>query len=541
MQGLTYQNLSGNLSAAIGLAGWFRRRGREWEGLCGALLVAILCTGCGSQTPQPDLRREPADISTPIPAADWTIASAPGQPRPPFKFNAVDDRFLDEVQRASFWYLWNACDPATGMVRDRTSTKMISVAGVGFQLAAIPAAVSRGWITEQEGRDRSVQILRALESNPDNRKAGLFYHFLEPGTAAPMNNDAVSTIDSALLFAGMLVAGERFGGEVRERAARLFAAADWSFFVINQPRKNEPYLKGFISLGWKPKNFKNPTGDGALLPYAWADAGDEQRLVCFLAAAAPVENHRVDPSIYYRLRRMLGDHNGSGAHIWFPWSGALFTHFFAQCFIDYANLGPDDPAAQGATHKPRVDWWENARRGVNFHRAKAIEDGATNPAFGANAWGLTASDCPSGYCVPGIYPKRVATSDQIAQIDFADFTPKNDLGDGTIAPYGAGCAIMFEPALSLAALRHHRSLTNPDGGSVVWRDPGTRGETGEFGFRDAFNLGKHWTASDYVAIDQGPLVLAVENARSGLIWRLFNATPEARAAAARLRLTPGAR
>ncbi len=518
-----------------------------------AILSATLLSACATHSTV-DLRREPA-AGTLAQSSDWTIASPPGQPRPPFQFNTEDDRLLEEIERASFLYLWTCCDDVTGMVRDRTSTKMISIAGVGFQLAAIPAAVARGWITEQQGRDRSLLILRSLESNPSNRKAGLFYHFLEPGTAAPINNDAVSTIDSAILFAGILVSGERFGGEARERAARLFAAADWAFFVINEPRKNEPYLKGFISLGWKPKNFKNPTGDGNLLPYAWADAGDEQRLVCFLAAAAPLESHRVDPSIYYRLRRMLGDHNGSGVHVWFPWSGALFTHFFAHCFIDYAHQGPDNPAASGATHRPSVDWWENSRRAVNFHRAKAIEDGATNPAFGADSWGLSACDCPTGYCVPGIYPTRIALSDQLPQVDYADFAPKNDLGDGTIAPYAAGCAIMFDPAVSLAALRHYRGLKLPGGEPIVWREPPisaegrTPSESGDslsapgglrgsalmdFGFRDSFNLGKGWTAPDCVAIDQGPLVLALENARSGLIWRLFSGSPEAKAAAARL-------
>lgn len=489
--------------------------------ILGSLATGLLTLwGCASQVP-------PSADSPPVPriAADIIIESPRGTPRPPFRFNRDDDRLLEEVQRASFWYLWNACDPQTGMVYDRSSAKIVSVAGVGFQLAAIPAAVQRGWISQDAGRERSQRILRALESCPTNRKAGLFYHFLEGPTAAPVNSDAVSTIDSALLFAGMIVAGEHFGGETRERAERLFAAADWSFFVLHHPRPNEPYLKGFISLGWKPDNFADPTGAGKLLPYAWADAADEQRLVCFLAAAAPNPAHRVDPSIYYRLRRMLGEHENSGIHVWFPWSGALFTHFFAHCFIDYAHMGPDHPADHGALHRSRVDWWENARRGVELHRIKARQNPLGLPTFGEHAWGLTASDCASGYCVPGIFPRRISLPDQIPQFDFADFTPKDDFGDGTIAPYGAGCAIMFNPAASVAALRHYRSLKTPDGRLLVWKDPGNSGETGEYGFRDAFNLGTGgggWVAPDCVAIDQGPMVLAVENARSGLIWTLFH-------------------
>ncbi len=536
MQGLTSSNMSRFFSPIVSL----RARTALASAIVAAIPVAIaaLC-GCAASH---DSAHAPGDApQTPTtlrPAAEWTIASPPGTPRPPFSFNKDDERLLDETQRAAFWFLWNACDPQTGMVHDRTSTTNASVAGVGFQLAAIPVAVERGWITREAGSTRTLTILRALDSVPNNRKAGLFYHFLEGPTAKPVGQDAVSTIDSALLFCGMIVAGEYFGAEVRERTDRFLNAADWTFFVMNKPRANEPYLKGFVSLGWKPASFADPVGRGALLPYAWADAGDEQRLVCYLAAGASDAAHRVDPSVYYRLRRMLGEHGNSGVHVWFPWSGALFTHFFAHCFIDYAHMSPDDPAARGVPRRPRVDWWENARRGVELQRIKAIENPAHVPTLGQNAWGLTASDDAKGYAVPGVFPSRVATTDQIPQEDFADFTPKDDFGDGTIAPYGAGCAVMFNPTASLAALRYYRSLKGPNGQPLVWRDPGDHGQTGEFGFRDAFNLGSGWVGNDCVAIDQGPLVLAIENARSGLIWKLFQRSRTARQAAANLDLAP---
>jgi len=423
------------------------------------------------------------------------------------------------------------------MVFDRSSVRFASVAGVGFQLAAFPGAVERGWITREEAEERAMRILRTLEAEPRNRKAGMFFHFVDGRTAAPINNDAVSTIDSALLFAGMLVAGEYFGGEIAERAGRMFAAADWSFFVLQTPQKNEPYLKGFISLGWKPARFEDPTGEGALLPYAWADAADEQRLVCFLAAAAPNPAHRVEPAVYYRLRRMLGESDNSGVHIWFPWSGALFTHFFAHCFIDYAAMGPDDPGTEGIARRPRVDWWENARRGVHLHRNKAIRNPRGVPTLGPNAWGLSACDAASGYSVPGVFPSRIATADQIPQVDYADHTPKDDYGDGTIAPYAAGCAVMFEPDLAISALRFYRGLAAANGQPLVWRQP-RAGATASYGFQDSFNLGTGWVAPDCVAIDQGPLVLAIENARSGLVWKLFMQSKQVQAGFRSLGLVP---
>ena len=145
------------------------------------------------------------------------------------------------------------------MVHDRTSVKFASVAGVGFQLAAIPAAIERRWITKEQGRERTTRILTALDSCPNNRKAGFFYHFLEDGSAVPRNSDHVSTIDSALLFAGMVVAGEYFGGEVRERRTDHFLDdADYSFFVMNHPYAKEPYLKGLSRSAGRPRTSPIP-------------------------------------------------------------------------------------------------------------------------------------------------------------------------------------------------------------------------------------------------------------------------------------------
>jgi hypothetical protein len=208
-------------------------------------------------------------------------------------------------------------------------------------------------------------------------------------------------------------------------------------------------------------------------------------------------------------------------HIWFPWSGALFTHFFAHCFIDYAAMGADDPAAMGNERRPRVDWWENARRGVNLHRAKAISKPENIPTLGRCAWGLSACDAASGYLVPGVFPLRIATLDQLPQVDFADFVPRDNYGDGTIAPYAAGCAVMFEPAAAIEALRYYTSVPVADGGRRLWRAPAGGVSGANFGFQDSFNLGTGWIAPDCVAIDQGPLALAIENARTGLTWRLF--------------------
>jgi len=495
-----------------------------------APLLAIGITGCAAD-PDPD-------ASAPTPFEAITIASPRATPRPPYRFSPEDQAFLDEVQRGCFNYLWNCVAPDTGMVYDRTSVPIVSIAGVGFQLSAIPVAVERAWITRQAGQDRARLILESLLNNPANRKAGLYFHYLDGRTAGPTHDGyelVVSTIDSALLFSGVMTASSYFGGRVRDLGDQIMAEADWSFFVLRETTK--PYEANFVSLGWRPTEPDDPTGDGELLPYVWADAGDEQRLVSFLAVGTPTPGHEVDPAMYYRLRRYIGrylpeDRGDEGLVAWFPWSGALFTSFFAHCWIDYASLGPDDPAVHGVRNRPRIDWWENSRRVVKMHQLDAEANPLGLPTLGRDAWGLSASDSPRGYAVPGLFPDSLdmAALGATPEFDFSTFKAKDDWGDGTIAPYAAGSAIMFDPERALAALEQYRTLAAPDGSPLVWRDPATGG----FGFQDAFNLGVPWVAPDCVAIDQGPLLLAIENARSGHVWEWFGSHMVARTARERL-------
>jgi hypothetical protein len=468
------------------------------------------------------------------------VAAPRGTPRPPYQFSAADSKFLDEVQHGAFNYLWTAADPRTGMVRDRTSKTIVSIAGVGFQLSALPIAVERGWVSRDEATARAELILRSISENPTNRKAGLFYHFLDGATAgqpAEAYERVVSTIDSALFLAGVMTVGMYFEDEVRKLGDELLDAADWSFFVA-EPGKAftgtvRDYEMGFISLAWKPDRAEAPSGDGKLVPYFWLDAGDEQKLAVFLAVAAAKAEHRVPADMYYKLRRPLGDHGDSGPFVWFPFSGAMFTHFFAHCWINYSAMGPDDPGKFTQWPRAQVDWWENSRRAIRLHQDKTRARTDLFPGLGEHAWGLTASDVEKGYAVPGLFPARIPLAGEQSQRDFSTFKAKDDFGDGTLAPYGAGSCIVFEPAAAVSAMRCYRELKAKDGSPLVWRAP----EPGGFGFHDAFNAKSGWCAPDCLAIDQGPLILSIENARTGLIWKLFGSHPHAKAAFDRLGLT----
>lgn len=494
-------------------------------GICSAGLI-----GCvPNKTPEP---ANPLRVD----ASTITIAADPQVSRPPFSFDARDQALLDEIQHATFNYFMQAVAPETGMVYDRTSSDVISIAGVGFQLAALPIGVERGWIDRQQAAERARLIIHALKSEPSNRKAGLFYHFINPHDASARRVGrelVVSTVDSALLFSGMLVAGQYFGGDIQADANALFAQADWSFFLAD-PGDDAPD-GSFLSLGWKPTSDSGPTGDGELLPYLWIDSGDEHRLTTILGVCAPEPDHRVNPSVYWSLRRQLGYHEGQGHIVWFPYSGALFTSFFAHLFLDDASMGTDHPAAHNQTQRASVDWWENSRRIVNLHRDRAIENPLDLPTLGPDAWGFSASDGPDGYIVSGQFPEPVEMLGAQPNRDFATYQPQDEWGQGVIAPYAAGASIMFEPELALRALRLARSVTGPSNEPGVWRGAAPDG----WGFADAFRLDRtghtDWVAEDFVAISQGPLILGIENARTGLIWKLFMSYPAIQSGLQRLK------
>jgi len=501
-----------------------------------ALGAATLAAACSADTSLD----EPF---TPAPSASIVIQSPPGVPRPPFTFSDTDARLLDEVQRGCFNFFWSGAHPKTGLAPDRSTHPMVSVAGVGFQLSALIVGAERGWVTRVQAQERTLLILRTLEAHPENRRFGMFYHFLDAETGGQPDTPyehVASTIDTALFMAGALTASTYFGGEVATICDRLIEECDWKTFAF--PDSAPPHERGLIRLAWIPDDIKKPTGPGTFTDYGWIDAGDEHRLVTFLAVMSPRPANRIDPAAYYRLRRELGQYESTGPFSYFPWSGALFTNFFAHCWMDYRAIGVDDPTSLAVVNRPRIDWWENSRRATLMHRLKSAKNPWKLADKSDHEWGLSASDAPptkpgekATYAVPGFFPQPIPDPLLRRDIDAAVVKSpagRDHIGDATFAPYTAGCTIMFDPAPAVAALRFYRDLKNPDGTPRMWADPASGG----FGLRDSINRAKNWVAEDYVAIDQGPLILAIENARTGLVWRLFHEHRFVKDAMARLKL-----
>lgn len=414
-----------------------------------------------------------------------------------YKFAEADESLLDDIQRGCFLYLWNEVGQPSGLVKDRLLANVCSVAGVGFQLSALPIGVERGWITREQGAERARTVLASLAKRTDNRKNGVLLHFVDLETGGPLpdsHTDQASTIDHALFLAGALPAAEYFGGEVAELVAAFVRETNWKWYDVSE--------RGFISFGWRPEQ-GDLSGPGDFRPHDWHLASDEERIMYFLAAGAPNPDFAGDPRDYYNLQRHVKSHDDLAPFV-VSWNGSMFTYLFAHLWIDYRRFDADQPRAFGV-EAPRVDWLENSRRAVLAHRRRCIQASHQFGTLAEDRWGFapcTGRDEQgrSTYLVQGLKP-NVMDADEWQ--------------GGSVAPYAAGSAIMFTPQESMAALRAYRSLMDDKGKPLAWREPE------QYGLVDSFNLDQMHASDDHVAIDAGPLLLAIENVRSGLIWKLF--------------------
>lgn len=475
------------------------------------VLAGFVCQAAGARAsgmPAQEAAERPAAASV---AADILPDAATRAARN-HKLAPLDDALLEEIQRACFAYFWKEVGEPSKLAKDRMKGPTSSIAAVGFQLSALPIGVERGWISRAQGHQRAETILRSLLGRQDNKRFGVYLHFPDLHTGG-LSRDGyeivASTVDHALLLAGAITAAAYFDGEVAALGERMIDGTNWKPFATGDG--------GTLSMGWRPADPAKLDGPGEFLKHHWWINSDEERLVYLMAQMPEDAAHRIPPETYYRLKRDIRRHDDLRPFA-VSWPGTLFTYFFSHCWIDFASLGPDDPKAFGG-NPPRVDWFENSRRAALTHRARCIEQMGRFKSLAENRWGLSACAARDGYIVPEIRPNVSGNENWHA---------------GTVAPYAAGSCIMFTPTESIACLRALRELTDSAGRPLVWRDPGGGG----YGFVDSFNLDQNYAHEDYVGIDQGPLLLAIENVRSGLIWKLFMGHAGVKRAMARLRWEP---
>lgn len=451
-----------------------------------------------------------------------------------YQFSSEDEALLSEIQHGCFQFLWNEVGDPIPLVKDRlTNDKVSSLAGVGFQLSALPIGVEHDWITREQGEQRATKILRALVGRDDNKKFGIYMHYVDLNTGgmhyAEHAQVMAGTVDHALFQAGAMAAAVYFGSEVSTLVDQILERANWEKFKVDlnvDIRKDKAgKIEQFISFGWRPDDeVHDLNAPGAFRPWSWYKASDEELLVNFLAIGSPNAQHAVAPDMYYRLHRTIKQHKKMLPFV-VSWAGPAFNYTFAHCWIDFGKFGTDDPQAFGSG-ETAVDWFENSRRAMLTHRQRCLEASDRFKTFGPNRWGMSAAADLNergemSYIVQSVRP---------------NLERRDNFCGGTVTPYAAGMAIMFVPDLAVKALREFRHLKDSKGNYIVWRDP----SEGGYGLLDSFNLDRkeQQGTPDYLSIDDGPMIVAIENARTGLIWNLFMKHPSAKLAVERLNWKP---
>lgn len=410
--------------------------------------------------------------------------------------------FVEDLQRRTFDWFWEETNPSNGLTPDRAPSRpFASIAAVGFALTAYPVGVERGYITREQARERTLNTLEFFWNAPQDTARegvtghrGFFYHFLDLETGERYRTTELSTIDTALLMGGVLFAGEYFDqsnrkeARIRAYADSLYRRVEWDWFQRED---------GLITMAWRPeRGFSNHAYEGY----------DEAMLLYLLAMGSPT--HPIDPKAWDAF---------TSTYRWEPFYGIehvnfspLFGHQYSHVWIDFRDIQDAYMRDKG------IDYFENSRRATQAQRRYGIDNPNGFEDYSGDIWGWTASDGPAGTWA-------VIDGDSIRfRTYWARGVSAGDIrDDGTVAPTAAGGSIPFAPEITLAALEAMREKY----GDLVYN---------EYGFVDAFNpTFRHadaepnrgivdpehgWFDGDQLGIDQGPIVLMLENYRSGLIW-----------------------
>jgi hypothetical protein len=441
----------------------------------------------------------------------------------PFVPSAAQTAFLDTVQRRTFDWFWETTNTANGLVPDRWPTRSFSsIAAVGFGLTSYLVGVERGWITRQQARDRVLETLRFFALAPQSAEAsnvtgyrGFFYHFLDMERGLRFEKVELSTIDTGLLLMGVLSARQYFDRpDAGDSTVR--ALADSIYFRVDWPWARNGAAS--LTMGWHPE-----TGfiDSRWIGY------DEAMLLYALALGSPT--HPIGPEAWeaWTAGYKWGRFRGQDYVMFAP----LFGHQYSHVWLDFRGIQDAYMRGRG------IDYFENSRRATLAHRAYASANPGAWRGYADSVWGLSASDGPldSSFVLAGrqrqfhTYWARGAGTDEI-----------ND--DGTIAPTAAGGSVPFAPEIAIPALAAMRRQY----GDALF---------GRYGFVDAFNPsltdgglkvpqgriqpGVGWFDTDYLGIDQGPILLMIENQRSQFVWRLLRGNPHLQRGLCRAGFTGG--
>jgi hypothetical protein len=401
------------------------------------------------------------------------------------------------MEYGAFRYFAYEVNEANGLVLDKTEPGWpASIAATGMALTIYPIGVERGFMTRETALRRSLVTLRFLMNSEQSTSPratgykGFFYHFLDLQTGRRAWSCELSSIDTALLMAGVLAARHYFQGEeaeereLRDLADALYARVDWPWMQAGGPA---------LCHGWKPRS--------GFLRFHWLGY-DEALILYVLALGSPT--HPVAPPAYdtwassYEWREVEG--------IEYLHAGPLFIHQMSHCWIDFRGLQDAFMRAHAS------DYFENSRRATQAQQRYAMRNPGRFEHYGEYCWGITASDGPGA-------SKRGQRTGERVYFDYIARGVPDGPDDGTLAPWAVAASLPFAPEIVLPTLEHLSRL------QLHIHNP--------YGFKASFNATfpsdrRHpigWVSRFHFGINQGPTVMMIENHRSGLVWRLMRECP----------------
>ena len=403
-----------------------------------------------------------------------------------------DEALIEQVQRQTFGFFWDGAHSVSGLSRDHLDAKgeaeddKVTIGGSGFGVMAIIVAVERGWITRAAALERLGRMINFLIQARCYH--GSFPHFMNGSTGDTIQfgrkDDGGDIVETSFLFMGLLCARQYFNGDdpveqdLRGRIMYLWLQVEWNWYTQD----------GRKLLYWHWSPFNGWALDHEV--HGWNEC-----LVTYVLAAGS-QKYAIDPEAYHR-GFATGRHFFNGRSYYdielplgMPYGGPLF-------FTHYSFMGLDPRGLKDLY----ADYWEQNVRHVKINHAHCVANPGKFKGYSASCWGLSASDDPDGYVAHA-----------------------PDLDNGTIAPTAALSSLPYAPKEALQAMRHFLAHH----GDKLW---------GRYGFLDAFCESRGWYAETFLAIDQGPIVVMMENHRTGLLWKLFMSAPEVQEGLRRLRFS----
>lgn len=408
-----------------------------------------------------------------------------------YKLSDEEKKFLDTLQYRTFQYFINEINPENGLVKDRsTSNSPSSIAAVGFAYPIWALGADKGWISRDYAAKLTLNSLKFFyQSEQSTNKyatgyKGFYYHFLDMKTGERFWNCELSSIDSGILFAGMIFAKNYYNQDneieisIRELSAKLLNRADWNFWQRKSNDKNN-YL---INMGWKGNEFE---------PLAWFGY-TESLFLYVIAAGNGYNNSEKAFENFHSTYKWKKPYKEEFAHVVFP---PLFGHQYSFVWLNPNGL------SDSFMKNKKIDYAENSRRATFVNRQYAMVNPMKWIGYDSLTWGFTACDGPGesfNYDNKKFYGYAARGTSGLDSTEW---------DDGTIAPTAAGGSIPFAPEICIPTLKNIKS-----------KYPNT---WGKYGFFDSFNPTLNWIDTDYIGIDQAPIILMIENFYNGFVWKYF--------------------